>query len=322
LCDATHRAQAADHQKSELLAWASREMRSPLTAILGQCDLATMDPKIIGRGARQMLNILDALLDPEKLNAQSEPQDSIVPSPQPRAQGLLEGRVLLVEDSDDSRPVIEFYLKETGVEVTTVADGKAAYTEAMWAVARGTPFDLILMDTRMPILDGCATTILLRNSKYMAPIVALSANATEEDRVRCFTAGHNGFLAKPIVPAQLAGVLARHLRRASGTTADTFNLLTSVAQRSSFTKLVDSFKSEIPRRIEAIEEAAAAGDGPKVSELAHQLKGTAGCYGLAAISAAAGAIQTAADHFQSPSDVQPPVTALRDLWREALKSAA
>jgi CheY-like chemotaxis protein len=86
----------------------------------------------------------------------------------------------------------------------------------IWQQARtaGRPFDLILMDVQMPVMDGLATTQLIRAEEAQrgldrTPIVALSANAFPEDRDACLAAGMDGFLVKPLDRDQLAGWLAR-----------------------------------------------------------------------------------------------------------------
>jgi two-component system, sensor histidine kinase len=81
--------------------------------------------------------------------------------------------------------------------------------EAIAQVTEQAP-DLILMDMRMPQMDGLEATRLLRELGYQMPIVALTANAMAEDRTRCLAAGMTDFLAKPISLARLRECLTRH----------------------------------------------------------------------------------------------------------------
>jgi CheY-like chemotaxis protein/HPt (histidine-containing phosphotransfer) domain-containing protein len=308
------RAEAADSQKAELLAWVTREIRGPLTTILGQCDVAAggaSNCEIIRSNANQIVQVLDAMLSSDSpggsvlSNCSSTSQSDVRPT--------VRGRVLLAEDSADNRTVIEHYLRETGVEVTIVSDGKAAYYEAMSAAARGEPFDLILMDMRMPKLDGCETTQLLRDSKYRGPIVALTANATERDRVRCSTAGHNEFLTKPIDARKIAGILAHFLGRRTQAESGSITADAPGLNEPRFVALREAFRKELPSRIDAIEKAIAAADISKAADLAHQLNGSAACYGLTAIHDAAEALQAAADDPQFPSAIEQRLGVLRDL---------
>jgi CheY-like chemotaxis protein len=115
-------------------------------------------------------------------------------------------RVLLAEDSTINQQVASELLRLAGVLVDTVPDGRSA-VEA----ARTTSYDLILMDVQMPILDGLAATREIRRlpGRRDVPIVAMTANAFEDDRRACLDAGMNDHLAKPVDPDRLYGTLER-----------------------------------------------------------------------------------------------------------------
>ena len=70
--------------------------------------------------------------------------------------------------------------------------------------------EMILMDCRMPKLDGISATVQLRKSGYTLPIIALTANDSAEDRQNCFDAGMQDFLAKPLRMKQLARIIKKH----------------------------------------------------------------------------------------------------------------
>ena len=110
------------------------------------------------------------------------------------------GRVLLVEDDPTSRKMLAFLLARTGLMVDTAIDG-------MEAVERASLIDyqLILMDMRMPRMDGPTAAMLInRQSKPSSvPIIALTANAFEPDRQACIDAGMCDFISKPVSPAHL-----------------------------------------------------------------------------------------------------------------------
>ncbi len=117
-------------------------------------------------------------------------------------------RVLVAEDNPVNREVIVELLRRVGITVETVNDGLAAVERAH----ESRP-DLLLMDMRMPRLDGLAATRRIRNLEGWRerPIVALTANAFEEDRLACLAAGMNDFLTKPIDPNQLYATLLKWL---------------------------------------------------------------------------------------------------------------
>ncbi|EOD56165.1 PAS domain-containing sensor histidine kinase [Aeromonas molluscorum] len=113
--------------------------------------------------------------------------------------------VLVVEDSPVNQLVVSLMLQKLVSRVRLAGNG----LEAISQVAEQAP-DLILMDMRMPQMDGLEATRLLRELGYQMPIVALTANAMAEDRARCLDGGMTDFLAKPISLARLRDCLARH----------------------------------------------------------------------------------------------------------------
>lgn len=116
-------------------------------------------------------------------------------------------RVLLAEDNPVNALLARALLTHEGCEVERVADGEEAVA-ALTAEAGGR-FDLVLMDMRMPKLDGPAAARAVRARGVATPIVALTANAFEEDRRACLEAGMDDFLSKPLDPALLRAALAR-----------------------------------------------------------------------------------------------------------------
>jgi CheY-like chemotaxis protein len=125
----------------------------------------------------------------------------------PRFAGL---RVLLAEDNPVNALLAKTLLRREGCAVETAASGD----EAVASMARAR-YDLVLMDMRMPGMDGLAATRAVRALGDDTPIVALTANAFAEDRRACLDAGMNGHLAKPIDVEQLRATLARWTNRDS-----------------------------------------------------------------------------------------------------------
>lgn len=113
-------------------------------------------------------------------------------------------QVLLVEDNPVNALLGRTLLSREGCRVQTAANGQ----EALDLMA-ATAFDLVLMDMRMPGLDGPSATRALRARGDQTPIIALTANAFAEDRQLCFEAGMNDYLTKPLSPDSLRTLLAR-----------------------------------------------------------------------------------------------------------------
>ena len=117
-------------------------------------------------------------------------------------------RVLVAEDNDINQQVIREILKAAGLDVDLVSDGLAAVQ-----AVQAQPYDLVLMDVQMPVLDGIEATQQIRQfkSKEDLPIVALTAHAMEAERQRCLDAGMNDHASKPIIPEILFDTMLRWL---------------------------------------------------------------------------------------------------------------
>lgn len=124
----------------------------------------------------------------------------------PTAEDLerLRGKhILVVDDAPENQMVVRLFLVKEGVEVETADDGKAGIETAL-----AKPFDLILMDMQMPVMNGFDATRELRRQGYTKPIVAFTANAMKGDEARCLEAGCNALVTKPIEPRHLLKTLA------------------------------------------------------------------------------------------------------------------
>ena len=136
-----------------------------------------------------------------------------VPSTAPARAGSL--RVLIAEDNKVNLAVVKQLLERLGCRVDAVGNGR----EAVEAV-RLAPYHVVFMDVQMPEMDGLAATAAIRAlhlpDRRDVWIVALTANAFEEDHQRCLAAGMNDFLAKPVKPADLKACLDRLPTKAKG----------------------------------------------------------------------------------------------------------
>ncbi len=119
-------------------------------------------------------------------------------------------RILLVEDEPVNREIAQLLLEEVGLNVESAEDGEQAL-----ALARKKTFDLVLMDMQMPRMDGLEATRLLRQQFDSArlPILAMTANAFADDKARCFDAGMDDFVPKPVIPEDLYACVLRWLSR-------------------------------------------------------------------------------------------------------------
>uniref|UniRef100_UPI0028D73367 response regulator n=1 Tax=uncultured Stenotrophomonas sp. TaxID=165438 RepID=UPI0028D73367 len=154
---------------------------------------------------------------PAPLLASVEPHGSPVEAPQ---LGL---RLLLVEDNSTNLLVAQRLLQVLGCTVTTAADGEQGLQQL-----QAHPFDLVLMDCQMPVLDGYGATRRWREQeaaqgRTRLPIVAMTANAMAGDRERCLQAGMDDYLSKPVNRESLQACLLRWQFRMEDNAADARN---------------------------------------------------------------------------------------------------
>ena len=193
----------------------------------------------------------------------------------------LTGRVLLAEDGADNQRLLATYLKQAGLEVTVVGNGRAAVETALRR-----HFDLVLMDIQMPLLDGVAATQTLRRAGYQQPIVALTANVMKSDLQRYREIGCDDVLAKPVDREHFYQVIARLLE----IEIDSVHA-TELDEDQELAALAAEFRAGLPRQLDAIREALMHSDWVELASLLHVLKGTAGSFGYGRLTELAGQVE-------------------------------
>jgi CheY-like chemotaxis protein len=124
--------------------------------------------------------------------------------------------VLLAEDGPDNQRLIALLLQKAGATVTVASNGEEAVERVLQRAAMNRPFDAILMDMQMPVMDGYEATRRLRRLGHAGPIVALTAHAMEHDREKCLAAGCDDYLTKPVARAQLLDTLRQQIEKTRG----------------------------------------------------------------------------------------------------------
>ncbi|HYG63959.1 MAG TPA: response regulator [Thermoanaerobaculia bacterium] len=206
-------------------------------------------------------------------------------------------RILLAEDSRLAEVYTVRLLERRGCSVVVARNGREAV-----AACHRQPFDLILMDVQMPEMNGIEATAAVRASERehgrRTPILALTAGTTPEENESCRIAGMDGCLLKPVreqdLSAAFAGLapVAADGGREESPSLDRAALMAEAGGDGELLeRLVAIFREEAARLLAEIRQAAVRGDGTRLSDAAHALKGTAGHWSRGAVFRAAARLE-------------------------------
>ncbi|QDU17795.1 Autoinducer 2 sensor kinase/phosphatase LuxQ [Gimesia maris] len=163
--------------------------------------------------------------NPETLKFHENPQDKFrqipviqqdpeLPAGDSETMNLGPCTVLLAEDGVDNQRLISMLLKKEKAHVVLAENGDIAVRRALNAEQQGKPFDVILMDMSMPVLDGYGATRKLRELGIETPIIALTAHAMTGDRQKCIDAGCSDYATKPVNREKLRNIILKYRSRA------------------------------------------------------------------------------------------------------------
>ncbi|WP_298927422.1 response regulator [uncultured Ramlibacter sp.] len=241
--------------------------------------------------------------------------------------------VLVADDNAVNLKVACAMLLKLGYEVRTAVDGREAVEAVARAAATGLRLGAILMDVNMPDVDGLQATRQIQAVWGTAapPIIALTAAASTEDRVRCEEAGMNDYLTKPLQVAALAQTLEKWLGNQEpappGVAAPVPEALLMDFSRlqefrdfddqdlSMTREVVGLFLGDAPARLQAMEDALAAGDAQALARAAHALKGAASNIGAIALQQTCGQLEDDA-RTAIPADAVQRLLRLRGEWEK------
>jgi signal transduction histidine kinase/DNA-binding response OmpR family regulator len=216
---------------------------------------------------------------------------------------LLRGQILLAEDGRDNQRLLSTHLRAAGAVVEIAENGQIAVDLAV-----SQPFDLILMDMQMPVMDGYTATAELRRSGFTLPIVAITAHAMAEDREKCLASGCSDYLTKPISRETLLRKVSEYLGQtlpasiaeietppvplnlsANGTIFSTMN------DQPRMKQILKEFVEGLPEEVTKMQRLWDAQDLASLRRVVHQLRGSGGGYGFNSISELATYAEAAID---------------------------
>jgi PAS domain S-box-containing protein len=203
-------------------------------------------------------------------------------------------RILLAEDSPDNCLVTMAYLEDTPYRIEIAETGAIACE--MFAAR---PYDLVLMDRQMPVMDGLTATRKIRaweqaNGRQPTPIIALTASALKGDREMCLAAGCTAFLTKPIKQEVLLQAIREHSLAALPSSEEKGSRALPVL-KSSIADQVPAYLRNCRQNVVEIEDALDRVDFEAVTILGHNMSGSGGMFGFQAITDIGTALQLAAE---------------------------
>jgi signal transduction histidine kinase/DNA-binding response OmpR family regulator len=258
---------------------------------------------VAGKGSTFRLRLecgVDAAADGEPLAAKPAPAAQ---TPAPAVRTGMGTRVLIVEDNVVNQKVIAAILRKGHYRTAIAEDGAQGLTLLENSAAAVDPFSLVLMDIQMPVMDGLEATRRIRQNPDWRhlPIIAMTAHAMNEDRERCFEAGMNSYVLKPVKPAHLLQTIERFLNDGeagskSAPQKAASNGAGTSAQKAAIDGLFHLFVEMAPDRLSKIESAFTRQDRYALQQETRRLAAAAERIDCRSVSAVARKIETVAPH--------------------------
>jgi CheY-like chemotaxis protein len=227
-------------------------------------------------------------LSPEQAEAHSQERAEHEADKPVHLEDGANARVLLVDDFAADRKLLGLHLRKQGMTVVDAEDRAAG----LRMLERET-YDLAVIDLNLGREDGLELVRQLRANGFAAPLIAVSADDTEQLQARAMEAGANAFLAKPFRGEQLGQMVAQLLSIHAAGGADAIR--SELAEDRTMRPLVREFVAGLSESIERLRDAGPADDVDTVREVCQQLKGAGTSYGFEAITSTAAVVLESID---------------------------
>jgi PAS domain S-box-containing protein len=245
--------------------------------------------------------LLDSIVAALSVATADEADAAIVAGKPAGTQSL---HVLLAEDGLVNQKVAVSLLEQRGHKVTVANNGRQAI-----AAFDSEPFDVVLMDIQMPTMDGFEATAIIRRKEKATgghiPIIAMTAHAMKGDRERCFEAGMDGYIAKPIrakdlyETIEMTAAKVLESQRRNDMITDEKEILDrdkilerTGADEETLKEIVELFVTESAKLMERIRDAVTNEDASELQKAAHTLRGSIRIFGAERAAAAALRLET------------------------------
>jgi len=210
--------------------------------------------------------------------------------PRPEEKPVFKGDILVCEDNVLNQQVILSHLSRVGLHPVIVQNGRIGVETVKRRMEKNEkPFDLIIMDIRMPEMDGIEATQKIIEAGCTTPIIALTANAMPHDKEDYFAAGMKDCISKPFTSKELWACLFKYLEPVTMLSKKSDD--ESTEEEEQRMEMIASFIKYNQTTLEDINKALAAGDMQLTHRLVHTLKGVAGMIGMTILAGAAFAIE-------------------------------
>ncbi len=242
-------------------------------------------------------------IQPLQLSSEHEEAEEV-----PDLQGIC---VLLAEDNEINQLIAMELLEDVGIVLDVVENGSLAVNKIINASKH---YDIVLMDVQMPVMDGIEATRKIREHTQTLPIIAMTAHVMEEERQRCYQAGMNDHISKPIDPKQLYEVVEKWAKKNPKPAAEVVEELPPPPPSDEFPeqllpfdipaalkrmnnkkvllrKVLTDFHTKYANFMQQLQEAIGQ-QNSDAARLAHTLKGIAATLGAKELSEAAGAVES------------------------------
>ena len=243
-----------------------------------------------------------------------------------------EARVLIVDDGAENRELLKLLLQDAGLMVDEAENGQVGVEKAT-----AQPYDVILMDVNMPVMDGFTATRKLRQQGIETPIIALTANAMAGYEQECLDVGYSGYLSKPVdldrfmalmaellggrqvssktaadaVPAAASAPDSRVNRSPSADSAPIHSTLPEGNEK--FRKLIAQFALRLDERLKSVANSQAKDNRQEIADFAHWLKGAGGTIGFNEFTVPAGNLEKLTKNGGRDADIQQAIECLKGL---------